>query len=442
MPQAVINPKVFILDLDESLFEVTIKNSEKKESLLTDSAKLALSQDDHGVLKNCPIMEYETGQFYYAESVVAINREKIKKFLDQVLDIIQDAKNAGLTAPVKVIVMTSASYTEHEIKAIFDHFYSDGDKRFTSGDFPIKFYNKFSFEDTFGYEIYESWNLKKYREADYHSEHNIRNKRTKTASVYEPQKALIAAHHFPDWQAEMSKNPHCKPLERKDVCFFDDTEYNLEPVRHAGFKDYGNGANKKYRDPDDKFRHAFDRSINAFMDMLSAIQQGLIDSTDIDNPPTESVLPIDVPENHQDIINSLAQQKEELNGVDINHSMGLSKEPEVYHQETLDSLGQPEEKNNEDEHKFNNLNDFLSQAKMSKPSFFKSSRIARKLAKEIPRTYDTTKDYEEVFSYVRKYCKQLEESHSILGKDKALAVKLRQIIGEGPKKSLELLTSM
>ena len=197
-PSNELTPTVIVCDLDEFLFVHRI--SEKQKELnppthtLSESATIKLGSDQDSF-------------FYYAKSkekrycVQALARPEFKAIFKRLYEI---RKEYGKKNPIELAILTAANYEESMVKKAMDQFYANGKPRFSSNEFPIKFYN---FNDLLGGRKY------------------VRGKTILNKGEF------MGRTIFPQLWVEMAAR-HLPELKKKNVWLFDNEKYNCDDAKN------------------------------------------------------------------------------------------------------------------------------------------------------------------------------------------------------------------
>lgn len=177
---------VLIFDLDETIFQTLL--SQNARSHLSRSAENSLSNSTDGTCEGVQITENEQ-----AYKIQAIARKEMKEIFDKIYQVIIDSKNHQMSSPIAVKIITAGLYEEEIVKKIFDQFFSEGDNRFSTNEFPVEYFR--------------------------------RNKYLANLN-----KAQVILNNFDKWEKSMPTK-----LNKDRVILIDNAEFNTIAVEEAGF---------------------------------------------------------------------------------------------------------------------------------------------------------------------------------------------------------------
>lgn len=207
--QAKFKPTVICLDLDEFMFVQRIledgsPNFKPLQRRLSDSAVRELGTT---INKDLYYYTQEDSHWVVLQSLARNFFEKRFSEWSLINDVFGDR------SPIKIVIITSANYLEEKIKEAFDHFYANGENRFSSNKFPVEFHN---IVDLLNDEIYID-------------------------GVTEINKGELINRLYPLWYRQMFHNGPPKPkfkLNNRDVWMFDNELFTYNEVKELGYSAY------------------------------------------------------------------------------------------------------------------------------------------------------------------------------------------------------------
>ncbi len=204
-----LNPLILIFDLDETLFQVQENQHQKARNPLSKSSSNLLSKSADGIKTKFPL-KGQLPNVAKADKITAIARDKMKEIFQKIHETNMAAEKKGLTQPIIVKIITTATYDEKHVKRLLDEFYFENDNPIRTGAFRIEYFNKENLENAQELAAPTDTPTKK--------------------GTMDPKKALLINKKFEDW-ARTHPN-----LTKDNVVLIDNADINTVPVESYGFK--------------------------------------------------------------------------------------------------------------------------------------------------------------------------------------------------------------